>query len=255
MLISRDPSGLADLAPGVPAENLRRGDFTDPTTLPSAFAGVDELLIISTDAVGSRLEPQRAAVAAARDAGVRRVVYTSVPGPEDDNPAGVVADHAATEAAIRESGLAWTFLRNNLYADMQRPSLDQAAASGSFVTNIGDGRTAYVSRADCAAVAAAVLATDGHDGQAYDVTGPEAVGADDLAALAGRISGSDVAVVQVDDAAYVAGLEQAGLPTPVAQLLASFGTSTREGWLEDVTSVVEDLTGRAPQTLAEAVGL
>ena len=252
VLISRSPEKITAFE-GV---QTRRGDFSDPSTLADAFAGVDTLLLISTDDVDDRLEGQVAAIKAAEQAGVQRIVYTSVSRPEETNPAQVVPSHAGTEQALRDSGVAWTFLRNNLYSDMQRGTIDAAAATGQLVTNIGDGRTAYVTREDCAAVAAAALVQDGHENVAYDVTGPDAIGADDLAALASKVSGSEVTVVQVDDATLSAGLvEHAGLPDFVADLLASFGAATRQGYLGEVTTVVEDLTGRPATPFAQAVGL
>ena len=220
VLTTRRPEALADLA--ALGAQVRRADFTDPDTLPSAFAGVDRLLLISTDAVGGRLQPQRAAVAAAAAAGVGHVVYTSVPEPVPGNPALVVEDHAGTEQAVRDSGLAWTMLRNNLYSHMQRAGLEQAATSGRLVTNAGTGATAYVTREDCAAVAAAVLTQDGHRNRAYDVTGPDAVRPADLVALAREIGGGDVELVEVDDEQYTAGLRGAGLPAEVAALLREF---------------------------------
>lgn len=247
VLLTRSPEKLD--RPGV---TVRAADFDDPTTLATAFEGVDELLLVSTDAVGSRVEGQRRAVEAAKAAGVRRVLYTSVVDPSDDNPAAVTPDHVATERGLRESGLRWTFLRNNLYADMQADTIAQAAASGQHVTNTGDGGAAYVTRADCAAAAVAALLSTELDDVALDVTGPRAITADDVATLAAQRRGEPVEVVQVDDAAYVAGLEQAGLPTPVAHLLASFGTAIREGRLAAVSSAVEDLTGR-PATPVEDV--
>jgi NAD(P)H dehydrogenase (quinone) len=250
VLTSRKPESLAAYAErGV---TVRSADFDDPASLGEAFAGVDRLLLISTDVIGRRVEGHQAAIDAARGAGVRHIVYTSIPGTIADNPAGVVPDHALTEFAIRESGLDWTFLRNNLYADMQVPTLQQAAAAGRWVTNAGAGATAYVTRADCASVAAAVLASDGHVGRAYDVTGPEAHDALSLAALASELGHKQVEVVSVDDEAYAAGLvEHAGLPEAFAQLLASFGASARLGFLDTVTSAVADLTGRAPESLAD----
>lgn len=251
VLTTRTPGALADFsARGV---EVRLADFARPNTLGAAFAGVDRLLLVSTDAIGARLESQRAAVAAAEQAGVRHVVYTSVPEPFPGNPALVVADHAGTEEALRASGLAWTALRNNLYAHMQVPGIEHAAAAGQFVTNAGTGVTAFVTREDCAAVAAAVLTQDGHEGVAYDVTGPQALGAVDLAALAGELGGRGVELVDVDDEAFLAGLLRAGLPEEVAALVTSFGAATREGHLANVTSVVADLTGRRPTALSDVV--
>jgi NAD(P)H dehydrogenase (quinone) len=139
----------------------------------------------------------------------------------------------------------WIALRNNLYAHMQLPSIQRAAASGRLVSSQGEGRAAYVTREDCAAVAVAAMLQSGHENQAYDVTGPEALGAADLAALAG----DHVEVVPVTDDEYVAGLIAAGLPEPLARGLASFGAGIREGYFAAVTNVVQDLTGRPATSL------
>jgi NAD(P)H dehydrogenase (quinone) len=251
VLLTRDPAKLADYAER--GADVRAADFSKPDELVEAFAGVERVLLISTDAVGARVEGHLAAIDAAVKAGVRHMAYTSVSGPTADNPAGVVADHAATEEALRESGLAWTMLRNNLYADMQVDSVAQAAATGQLVTNFGDGGAAYVTRADCAAVAAGVLTGEGHEGKAYDVTGPHAYTAADLAELATEKSGKPVEVVQVDDEAYTAGLVSAGLPDFIAPLLTSFGTATRLGKLATVTDVVEQVGGRKPTPLSALI--
>lgn len=251
VVTTRHPEALADLA--ARGAEVRRVDFTDPVTLTTAFVGVDRLLLVSTDAVGSRLGPQAAAISAAADAGVRHIVYTSVPEPVAGNPALVVADHAGTEQALRDSGLAWTMLRNNLYSHMQIPGLQHAAASGRLVANGVPGATAFVTREDCAAVAAAVLTEDGHEGMAYDVTGPAALTASDLAALAGGLAGREIEIVTVDDAAFSAGLQASGLPEEVADLITSFGAATRDGYLANVTSTVADLTGQPPTALADVV--
>ena len=251
VLLTRDPAKLAGYAER--GADVRAADFSKPDELVDAFAGVERVLLISTDAVGARVEGHLAAIEAAVKAGVRHMAYTSVSEPTADNPAGVVADHTATEEALRESGLAWTMLRNNLYADMQVDSVAQAAATGQLVTNIGDGGAAYVTRADCAAVAAGVLTGEGHESKAYDVTGPHAYTAADLAELATQKSGNPVEVVQVDDEAYTAGLVSAGLPDFIAPLLTSFGTATRLGKLATVTDVVEQVGGRTPTPLSALV--
>ena len=248
VLISRSTDKLADFA--ARGAQTRVGDFDRPETLAAAFAGVDRLLVISTDAVGARLDGHLAAVRAAAEAGVRHLLYTSITRPESSNPAAVVPDHVATEQALRDSGVTTTFLRNNVYADFQLDGLRQAAATGQLVTNTGDGRVAYVTRADCAAVAAAALAGDHTEDTVLDVSGPTALAAADLAAIASRLGDREVQVVDVDDAAYAAGLiEHAGLPAPVADLLTSFGTSARLGYGDVVTDVVERFTGRPAASL------
>ena len=182
------------------------------------------------------------------------MIYTSIPEPAENNPAAAAPSHRATEQAMHDSGLDWTFLRNNLYAEFQAPVVEQAIASGQIVTSAGDGRVAYVSRDDCAAAAAAVLVEDGHERQAYDITGPEAIGPQELAALAAELGGRPVEVVRVDDEALIAGMVAGGLPEVRARTLATFVAAAREGYLDSVSGAVEELTGRPPRSLRDVIG-
>lgn len=250
VLVTRSPEKLADLAER--GADVRRGDFDDPATLAAAFAGVQRLLLVSTDAIGARVPGHLAAVAAAARAGVAHIVYTSIGNPSHDNPAVVAAEHRATEDAVRDSGVRWTFLRNAIYADVQVDAATAAIASGTLLTNTGDGRNGYVTRDDCAAVAVAVLAGEGHEDRIYDVTGPAALDADDVAAIYGELGRAAIEVAHVDDAAWVAAMVQhTGMPEPVAQTYATFGTAQREGYAAVVTPTVERLTGRAPTSLRD----
>ena len=252
VLVSRRPEELADLA--ARGAETRRGDFDDPASLVEAFAGGDRLLIISTDAVGQRVAQHANAIDAAKRAGVRAVAYTSFLNPSPENPAAVSADHRETEALLVASGLEWTFLRNALYSEFRIPEAQAALASGTLHHNQGEGRSAYVSREDCAAVAAAWLAAGPeHAGRTYDVTGPELLGADDLARTYAAVGGSPVTAADVDDDAFVAGMQGAGLPAEVAGLLASFGASIRGGHLDQSPNTVEELTGRPPRTVSEVL--
>ena len=250
VLLTRTPEALAAYAER--GASVRRADFDEPDSLADAFAGVDRLLLISALDLERRAGQHRAAIEAAGVAGVRQVLYTSATEPEG-NPAAVAPSHLATEQALRESGLEWTFLRNSLYSEYRSPGIDQAIASGQLVTSAGDGRVSYVSRGDCAAAAAAVLVQDGHERQVYDITGPEAIGPQDLAALAEELGGRPVEVVHVDDDALIAGMVAGGMPEPVARVLTSFATAAREGFLGTVSHAVEDLTGRPPRSLREVV--
>jgi NAD(P)H dehydrogenase (quinone) len=242
ILITRSPDAVADLGTAV-----RHGDFGDAASLPAAFAGADRALIISTSPPGDRVDGHKAAVDAAVAAGVTHVAYTSGINPSDSNPIGVMWEHRATEDHIRATAPAWTLLRNSIYTEMLLNGAQPALATGAHVSNDGDGRVSYVAREDCAAAAAAVLATDGHDGKVYDITGPTSLSADDVAALYAELGGKPVEVVRVDDAAYAAGLvEHAGMPQPVAELYATFGKGARLGWSSPVSDTVERLIGRPP---------
>ena len=252
-LVTRTPDALGGLA--ARGFVVRTGDFDDPLSLRAAFAGGERLLIISATEIGRRVVQHRAAIDAAVAAGVHWAAYTGIPNPSDSNPGAAARDHRATEEALRESGLAWTFLRNSIYAESLVRGGGPALASGTLVTNAGEGRTSYVSREDCAAAAAAVLTSDGHDGKEYDITGPEALSGADLAALASELSGKPVEAVPVDDATLVGILvEHAGLPEPVAEFIASFGRAGREGQLSTVSNAVEELTGTPPRHFRDVLG-
>ena len=151
----------------------RTSTSCEPGSSPAGgFEGVDRLLLISAHDLERRAGQHLAAIDAAKAAGVRHVVYTSVPNPTPENPAAVVPSHRATEEALRESGMAWTMLRNNIYAEFQGPVGAQARAAGRLYTSVGEGRIAFVSREDCAAAAAAVLTQDGHEGRPTTSPGP-----------------------------------------------------------------------------------
>jgi NAD(P)H dehydrogenase (quinone) len=187
--------------------------------------------------------------------GVRHVVYTSGLNPEPPNPAVISPSHHATEQALAASGIAWTVLRDSLYSEYQVPEAGQAIAAGTLTHNRGDGQIAYVSREDCAAVAAAVLTGSGHEGHVYDVTGPELVTARELATLYGELGGREVRDDALDDEAFTELLAGAFGGSNEeharygAELVASFGRSIREGYMASRSDVVERLTGRPPRTL------
>jgi NAD(P)H dehydrogenase (quinone) len=239
VLTTRHPEELSDLAER--GAEVRRADFGRP----------EKLLLISTQDLDRRAAQHRAAIEAARVAGVRHVSYTSYLNPVEENPAAVTPSHRDTEEALRESGLEWTALRNAFYAEYQVPSGAQAIATGRLVHNNGEGRTAYVSREDCAAAAAAVLTTGGHEGRAYDITGPQPLSQDDVAALLSEISGRPVEAVAVDDEEFIQGLAAAGIPEPVARGISTYGRAIREGYLGEASGAVEDLTGRPPRSLRD----
>lgn len=253
VLLTRNPDSLSDFA--ARGADVRFADFGDPSSLSAAFAGASGVLLISTDVVGERVEGHVAAIDAAVAAGASHIAYTSIANPTPSNAAAVVPDHAATEQALRDSGVAWTFLRNGLYSEFKIPEYQGAVATGAYTYNTGDGASAYVSREDCAAVAAAVLhgGPSEHGGKAYDITGAELFTGAQLAELFASISGKEVAANPVDDATYIAGLEAHGIPAGAAQLIASFGKAIREGQLNQVSTAVQDLTGRAPIALREVL--
>jgi len=255
VLATRTPDALTAFASRGVA--VRYADFAVPRSLPAAFAGGERLLLVSATDLAARTAQHLAAIDAAKAAGVGHIVYTSGLRPEPPNPAVVAPSHYATEQALARSGLSWTILRNSLYADYQIPEAAQAIASGVLVHNRAGGAVAYVAREDCAAVAAAVLAADGHSGACYDVTGPVAYSAAGLAALYAQLGGRSIAERRVSDAELIAAMVGTGASDDHlrygAELVASFGRSIREGYMSSCTGAVAALAGRTAQSLGHVL--
>ena len=255
ILVTRRPDALGDLA--ARGAEVRFGDFGDPASLSTAFAGAKRMLLISNTDLAARNEQHGTAVDAAAAAGVEHVVYTSIVGADPPNPAVVAPGHYFTEQALQRSGMKWTVLRNSLYADYQVPEATRALEARKFVHNRGTGRIAYVARDDCATVAATVLMEDGHAGATYDVTGPHAFDAVELAALYREVGGQKVEPVSLDDETFISGVAAArggdDHARYGAELVASFGRAIREGYLASCTDVVARLTGKPAQTLRDVL--
>ena len=248
ILVTRTPEKLASFTER--GAEVRAGDFSKPETLTEAFAGGRQLLLISTNGA-DRVTLHTAAISAARRAGIKHIVYTSYVNATEDNPAAVARDHRLTEEALRRSGVPYTILRNQLYADGLIARGAKAVAAGEIVTNAGRGKWAPVARQDCAAAAAVVLATAGHEGKTYDITGPDLISEQDFAKLLTQITGKSVRVVDVDDDAYVAGAVKTGVPEPLARAAATFGTATRGNFLNRKSETLQILIGRKPQSIRD----
>jgi NAD(P)H dehydrogenase (quinone) len=252
VLFSRAPASLAEYtAAGATA---RQADFNQPDSLIESFSGIDVLLLISTDAVGNRRTQHEAAIAAAAAAGVKRIAYTSLANADKEFPAKLRPlsdDHAATETALRAAGPSWTLLRNSLYLDGSADAWAHAATTGTLVTNNGSGRQAPITREDCAASAAAVLLTGGHDEAIYEITGERLLDDAAIAAALTTAAGRTVEPVGVTDDDYERGLLAAGLPAEIASLLTGFGQSVRAGLLETPLGDTEKLIGRTPTSIEQ----
>lgn len=264
VLLTRNPAKLADFA--ARGAEVREGDFDKPQTLAVALKGAQRMLMISTDSVGGkRLKQHRAAIDAAREAGVKHVAYTSFVGTVPENPAISASEHLATEAMLRESGMAFTFLRDSLYSEaMALFAAPGALMSGQWLSAAGDGKVAMVSREDCIASAVAVMAGEGHENKIYDITGPELLSHRDCAALAQEIGGRPVAYRVCSDDDKIAFFDALGVPRqivgdePIAgpipwpsEEMVSFERAIREGHFEILSDDVERLTGRRPQSLRQ----
>jgi len=248
---TRKPDGLTSLAAlGV---EVRRADFDDEASLASAFQGVERVLLISTDALdepGKRIRQHTRAIHAVAAAGAQHVAYTSIVNPANSKIL-LSKDHAASEAELAKAGVPFTVLRNNMYSDYQFAPLQRALASGKLIDAKASGRVGFVTREDCARIAAAVLAEPPSGNQVLDVTGPETLSSADVAAIASELSGRKLEHQPIPLDALIEGMVQHGLPRPVAEIYASFDAGTAAGELDVKSDHVERFTGQKPQALRD----
>lgn len=252
VLVTRRPEALRAL--GARGAEVRYGDFDDPPSLREALAGGRRMLLISTDAIGRRVRQHRVAIDAAAAAGVEHVVFTSQVNPVAGNPTGAIArEQGETEAVLRRSGLAWTVLRFGSFAELQLPPAAVAVKNGWLISNGGDGRIAPISRRDCAEAAVVTLISGGHAGMTYDITGPEALCASDLAGLYAEVSGQPVKPVQLNDWMLTWVLLTIGTSMPIAWGITAFGRAVRRGFFDLVDPAFERLTGHPAMRLREVL--
>jgi NAD(P)H dehydrogenase (quinone) len=248
---TRKPEKLADFAHR--GATVRKADFNDLETLMEAFRGAHRLLLISTDALdaaGTRLRQHQTAIAAAERAGVKHVVYTSMPSAED-SPISFAPDHRGTEEALAKSKLTWTILRNNWYMDYLLMALVPAVANGKLFGAAGNGGAAYVTREDCALAAVAALTSFDNNNRTYNITGPEVVSNPELVKLVSQVSGRAVEYVDLPVKDFKQGLVRAGLPEGFAQILAESDLAKSQGKLGPATQDFQSLTGRNPVSVVE----
>ncbi|MFI7542863.1 NAD(P)H-binding protein [Actinoplanes sp. NPDC049599] len=246
---AREPGKLAGLEQrGV---RVRHGDYTDRASLERAFEGATTVLIVSANSTGAEaVRGHRTAIGAATAAGAKRIVYTSHMGASASSPFPPMPDHAATEEALRESGTAYTALRNGFYASTVPMLLRHALETGELRVP-ADGPVAWTAHADLAEAAARILADGGSGAHTPPLTGPDAVDMARVAAIASALTGRTVRHVVVPDEEYRAGLLAAGLPAPVADMLTGLFAASRRGDFGPADPALGELLGRPLVTIED----
>lgn len=237
---SREPSKLADLA--AKGIETRKVDFTDASTLDTAFQGVDRLLVISTDAIGSRIDQHKAAVEAAKKSAVGRIFYTSMFSPQTSKVI-FAPEHAATEEAIEASGLAYTIFRNGWYMENLFMSLGGALAHGRWYSSSAEGRITYIAREDIARAMAAAIANPVSENIVYSLGGETGYTKAEIAALVTEISGRPLQVINITDEQLESGLTAAGIPANFIPVIVSVDAAVRAGDLDVNTGEAAKLSG------------
>ncbi len=248
--LARKPEKLGALAArGV---QVRAADYDTPALWSSALAGVDRLLLVSSSEVGKRAAQHRTVIAAAKEAGVKGIAYTSLLR-ADTSPLSLAGEHRETEVALKASGLPAVILRNGWYTENYTASVGAALHLGSLFGAAKTGRIAAINRADLAQAAVQALTTLWTPGRTWELAGERSFTLAEFAAEISRASGRTIPYVDLSEADYAAALAQAGLPAWLAQGLAQWDACAAEGALDDSGADLRALLVRPQARWEDAV--
>jgi NAD(P)H dehydrogenase (quinone) len=230
---------------------VKTGNYDDYGSLTEAFKGVDKLLLISGTDVPNRTRQHENVVKAAKEVGVKHIIYTSFErkNESETSPLGpVAASHMQTEKAIKESGMTYTIMRNNLYMDYLPVFLGEKVLEKGIFLPAGDTKTAYALRSDMAEAAANILTGNSHENREYYISNTEAVSFYDIAGILSDISGKKVTYANPDVKTFTDTLTDGGVSKDFIGFLLSFSEGIKQGeFLPDRTDL-EKLLGRKPVT-------
>jgi NAD(P)H dehydrogenase (quinone) len=232
--------------------DVRHADYEQPETLRTAFAGATKVLLISANEIGKRVDQHRNVVDAVKAAAPRLLVYTSILN-ADRSGIGLAKEHLASEELVRASGVPFVILRNGWYLENYTENLAPALQYGAMGGSAGTGRVAAAARADFADAAVAVLTGEGHEGTVYELAGDARFTMAELAAEVSRQTGKQVVYNDMPAEQYRDMLVGAGLPAPVAEMLADADLGLGLGELDRESGDLGRLIGRSSTTLGDAV--
>ena len=243
----RSPQKAADLGVAV-----RLADYSKPETLTAALKGVDTVLLISSNEIGRRAAQHHNVIEAAKKAGVKRIVYTSLLH-ADTSPLSLAEEHRETEQELKSSGIAYTILRNGWYTENYTGSVGSAVAAGALIGSAGEGKISGATREDFADAAVAALTGDTHEGKTYELAGDEAWTLSDLASELSSQTGKSIAYTNLPEAEYAKALAGFGLPESIAAAIASWDVGASQGALFEKNGTLGKLIGRPTTPLNKAI--
>ena len=231
---------------------LREFDYDRPETLAPALLGIDKLLLISANEIGRRTPQHKAVIDAAKVAGVPYIAYTSLLR-ADTSPLGLAQEHRETEKLIQDSGITYTFLRNNWYSENYLAGVAHTIEIGTLFGAAQDGRISSASRIDYAEAAAKVLTSTGHENKTYELAGSESFRLSDLATLIGQAANKDIIYQNLSAEEYTQGLTQAGLPAGLVDVIVDADIQSIQGAMYSDRKDLEQLIGRNTTSIQNAI--
>ena len=231
---------------------LREFDYDRPETLVPALLGIDKLLLISANEIGRRTPQHQAVIDAAKVAGVPYLAYTSLLR-ADTSPLGLAQEHRETEKLIQDSGITYTFLRNNWYSENHLAGVAHTIEIGTLFGAAQDGRISSASRIDYAEAAAKVLTSTGHENKTYELAGSESFSLSDLATFIGQAVNKDIIYQNLSAEEYTQGLTQAGLPAGLVDVIVDADIQTIQGAMYSDSKDLEQLIGRKTTNIQDAI--
>ena len=231
---------------------LREFNYDRPETLIPALSGVNKLLLISANEIGRRTPQHQAVIDAAKVAGVPYLAYTSLLR-ADTSPLGLAQEHRETEKLIQDSGITYTFLRNNWYSENYLAGVAHTIEIGTLFGAAKDGRISSASRIDYAEAAAKVLTSTGHENKTYELAGSESFSLSDLATFIGQAVNKDIIYQNLSAEEYTQGLTQAGLPAGLVDVIVDADIQTIQGAMYSDSKDLEQLIGHKTTSIQDAI--
>ena len=231
---------------------LREFDYDRPETLVPALSGIDKLLLISANEIGRRTPQHRAVIDAAKVASVPYLAYTSLLR-ANTSPLGLAQEHRETEKLIQDSGITYTFLRNNWYSENYLAGVAHTIEIGTLFGAAQDGRISSASRIDYAEAAAKVLTSTGHENKTYELAGSESFSLSDLATFIGQAVNKDIIYQNLSAEEYTQGLTQAGLPAGLVDVIVDADIQTIQGAMYSDSKDLEQLIRHKTTSIQDAI--
>lgn len=231
---------------------VREFNYDKPGHLADALKGIDNLLLISGSEVGKRSMQHHNIIDAAKKAGIKWIVYTSILR-ADTSSISLAVEHYETERALAASGIPFTLLRNGWYTENYTGSVQNALAGGAFIGSAADGKISSAAREDYAEAAVAVLTGENHQSKIYELAGDESYTLSDLAAEISRQTGENIPYRNFSETEYAGILKSFGIPENMSNEIAGWDISASRGELYDDAHQLSELIGRPTTPMTKVV--